>query len=61
MTKTINETAKTTGAKRLKMRIGQTTYRVGVHFNKASRETLDDKIIRLVSNESLQRMVSSKK
>ena len=33
-------------------RIGFTTYRVGVHFNPASRETMDEKIIRLIKNES---------
>ena len=34
-----------------KRRIGQTTYHVGIHFNKASNETMDDKIIRLVRND----------
>ena len=32
-------------------RIGYTTYRVGVHFSTASKETAQDKIIRLVKNE----------
>ena len=45
---TKSETAKT---KVFKMRIGQTTYRASVHFNKASTETLDDKILRLIRNE----------
>ena len=35
-------------------RIGSTTYRVGVHFSQTSRETMDEKIIRLIRNESAQ-------
>jgi hypothetical protein len=35
----------------LSKRIGSTTYRVGVHFNPASKETLQDKILRLVKND----------
>jgi hypothetical protein len=33
-------------------RIGSTTYRVGVHFNGNSRETMNDKILRLIQNEA---------
>ena len=33
-------------------RVGHTTYRVGVHFSGTSRETMDDKIIRLVRSEA---------
>jgi hypothetical protein len=33
-------------------RIGSTTYKVTVHFSKTSRETLDDKLIRLIGNEA---------
>jgi len=32
-------------------RIGKTTYRVKVHFNPNSRETMSDKIIRMLQNE----------
>jgi len=32
-------------------RIGKTTYRVKVHFNPNSRETMSDKIIRMLRNE----------
>ena len=32
-------------------RIGKTTYRVKVHFNPNSRETMSDKIIRMLKNE----------
>ena len=53
MIKLNSETAKNTKARVFKRRIGQTTYRVGVHFNRTSRETLDDKIFRLVRNESI--------
>lgn len=33
-------------------RIGSTTYRVGVHFSRTSRETMSDKVMRLIRNES---------
>lgn len=32
-------------------RIGNTNYRVRVHFSEKSKETLQDKIIRLIRNE----------
>jgi len=32
-------------------RIGNTVYRVGVHFSGTSKETLSDKITRLVKND----------
>ena len=35
-------------------RIGSTTYRVSVHFSKTSRETMNDKILRLIKNEVRQ-------
>jgi hypothetical protein len=35
-------------------RIGKTTYRVKVHFNPDSRETMSDKIIRMLKNEVSQ-------
>ena len=35
----------------LRRRIGSTTYNVGVHFSRTSRETLEDKILRLVRND----------
>jgi len=31
--------------------IGSTTYRIGIHFNPNAKETLDDKIHRLLKNE----------
>ena len=33
-------------------RIGSTNYRVNVHFSKTSRETVNDKIMRLIRNET---------
>ena len=33
-------------------RIGNTNYRVNVHFSKTSRETMNDKIMRLIKNEA---------
>ena len=35
-------------------RIGKTTYQVKVHFNPNSRETMQDKIIRMLKNEDSQ-------
>ena len=32
-------------------RIGSTTYEVSVHFSKTSKETLEDKILRLIESE----------
>lgn len=37
---------------RLTRRIGQTTYQVNVHFSETSKETMGDKIIRLIKNET---------
>ena len=33
-------------------RIGGTTYQVSVHFSKTSKETISDKITRLIQNEA---------
>ncbi len=33
-------------------RIGSTTYEVYVHFSKTSRESMYDKIVRLIKNEA---------
>ena len=38
-------------------RIGNTTFRVNVHFNDTSRETINDKILRLIKNEAISRKV----
>jgi 3-hydroxy-3-methylglutaryl CoA synthase len=35
-------------------RIGKTTYKVNVHFSTTSRETINDKIMRLLRNEVQQ-------
>lgn len=51
MTTATTANNKTANVRKFKRRIGQTTYRVGIHFNKASCETMDDKIIRLVRND----------
>jgi len=37
----------------LHKRIGSTNYKVAVHFSKTSRETMDDKILRLIKNETM--------
>ena len=34
-----------------KKRIGSTTYVVSVHFSKTSRETIEDKILKLIESE----------
>lgn len=35
-------------------RIGKTTYKVNVHFSTTSKETMSDKIIRMLRNEVQQ-------
>ena len=35
-------------------KIGKTTYRVKVHFSKTSKETMSDKIKKLLRNEASQ-------
>jgi hypothetical protein len=37
---------------RFTKRIGNTTYRVSVHFSAKSKETMNDKIMRLIRNEA---------
>ena len=36
----------------LRKRIGSTAYLVSVHFSQTSKETLEDKILRLIKNDS---------
>ena len=50
--KTVSLKLKSREAGVFKRRIGQTTYRVGIHFSDTSRETMDEKIIRLIQNEA---------
>ena len=38
---------------RMRKRIGSTTFDVAVHFSQTSKETLGDKIIRLIKNEAM--------
>ena len=38
-------------------RIGTTNYRVNVHFSKTSSETMNDKVIRLIRNETASEAV----
>ena len=38
--------------RRFVKRIGSTNYRVNVHFSDTSKETINDKIIRLIKSES---------
>ena len=37
---------------RFSKRVGSTVYRVNVHFSRTSKETANDKIFRLIRNES---------
>ena len=43
---------------RLTKRIGSTTYKVNVHFSNTSKETMGDKILRLIENEVPQTPIS---
>jgi len=46
-----NPVAPTT-ARQFTRRIGTTTYRVSVHFSETSKETMNDKITRMIKNET---------
>jgi hypothetical protein len=35
-------------------RIGSTTVEVSIHFNKSSKETMEDKILRLIEREAIK-------
>ena len=35
----------------LRRRIGSTVYKVNVHFNPDAKETMDDKLLRLIKND----------
>ena len=39
---------------RLKKRLGSTVYEVNVYFNQDAKETMNDKIMRLIRNEMAQ-------
>jgi len=41
----------------IRKQISSTTYEVSVYFNQASRETMDDKILRLARGEALNENV----
>ena len=43
-----------TGAFKIRKRIGNTTYDVEAYFSPNSRETLDEKILRLVRGEAMK-------
>lgn len=49
-----NEVTNITPEATFTQKIGKTTYVVGVHFSKTSKETINDKIERLILND-LQR------
>jgi hypothetical protein len=38
--------------RKLRKRIGSTTYEVSIHFSETSTETLEDKILRLIEREA---------
>nr|WP_325223302.1 transposon-encoded TnpW family protein [uncultured Oscillibacter sp.] len=35
-------------------RIGSTTYKVSVHFSRTSRETMSDKLVRLIERDAVK-------
>jgi hypothetical protein len=57
--KTSRLTAESEPLKLLK-RIGSTMYDVNVHFSKSSKETLDDKIFRLIQRESAVQSIKTR-
>ena len=60
---TINETNATRTADggripEMTKKVGNTTYEVHIHFSETSKETMTDKILRLIRNEALSKDVS---
>jgi len=53
-------TTKTEEPNVITKRIGYTTYRASVHFSKTSKETISDKIIRLIKNDTSLRKAVGK-
>jgi len=49
---TLPQNEKPHASKIFTKRIGSTNYRVSVHFSKTGKETMNDKIIRLIKNET---------
>ena len=43
-----------TGAPTMTRKLGNTTFDVYVHFSKTSKETLTDKVMRLIRNDCLE-------
>ncbi|HBU12595.1 MAG TPA: hypothetical protein DEB31_07700 [Clostridiales bacterium] len=39
------------GLPHMRKRIGSTVYEVNIHFNQDAKETMDDKILRLIRND----------
>ena len=50
-TKNTATTAAEQTAPVLVRKIGRTTYMVGIHFSQTSKETMDDKVLRLIKND----------
>jgi len=42
-----------TGARTFMRRIGSTNYRIAIHFSETSKETMDEKILRIIENETV--------
>jgi len=51
MNQTITDTTRVPEQFVLQRRVGSTLYRVRAHFSETSKETLDDKILRLLKND----------
>ncbi|MCL1810420.1 MAG: transposon-encoded TnpW family protein [Clostridiales bacterium] len=47
----LRNTTTTPGPFKLRRKIGSTTYVVGIHFDLKARESLDEKILRLLKND----------
>lgn len=47
---TVDESVKTPVV--ITKRIGPTTYKVSVHFSNSSKETIDDKLLRLIERDA---------
>ena len=47
----VTETQKSEKPVNMSKRIGSTNYRVAIHFSRTSKETIEEKILRLIKND----------
>jgi len=51
MGRTVKSTTRASEPFVFRRRIGSTTFKVGIHFNEEARETINDKVLRMLKND----------